>query len=77
MDFRERYPSVVVDVLGNALSDFFLQPSQKEGQEAELQRIRAVGRPTVGIVGQINKSYDWDLLEAAAAANPQMQLVFI
>jgi hypothetical protein len=76
-DFQNRYPGMRVDVLGNAVSATFLQSSEKEGLQTELQQIRAAGRPVVGVVGQINKSYDWDLLEAAAAANPRMQLVFI
>jgi glycosyltransferase involved in cell wall biosynthesis len=76
-DFQQRYPGVVVDVLGNGVADSFLQLPQQKEQEKELRQIQAVGRPVVGVVGQINKAYDWDLLEAAAEANPQMQLVLI
>lgn len=76
-DFQTRYPGVVVEVLGNALSDSFLQESEKDELDEELLKIRSAGRPLVGVVGQINTSYDWDLLESAAEANPQMQLVFI
>jgi hypothetical protein len=76
-DFQKRYPGVRVDVLGNAVSETFLQSSEEERIGGELQQLRAVGRPVIGVVGQINKSYDWDLLEEAAAVNPRMQLVFI
>lgn len=76
-DFQARYPGVAIDVLGNALSDSFLHSSRKNEQDEELRRIRVAGRPIVGVVGQINKSYDWDLLEGAAEENTQTQFVFI
>lgn len=76
-DFQSRYQGLAFEVLGNALSDSFLHEPEKDQQDLELRKIRTAGRPIVGIVGQINKSYDWDLLESAADANPRMQLVFI
>jgi len=76
-DLQLRYPSVQVDVLGNGVSDNFLKSSEGELLPKDLITINALGSPIVGVVGQINKTYDWVLLESAAEVNQQMQLVFI
>ncbi|MFO0005083.1 MAG: glycosyltransferase, partial [bacterium] len=54
-----------------------LKPSEEDWIPKDLMDISALGRPIVGIVGQINNTYDWEMLEAAAETNQQMQLVFI
>jgi hypothetical protein len=76
-DLQSRYPSVKIYVLGNGVSDHFLKPFEGDLPATDLNKIRALGGPIVGVVGQINNTYDWELLESAAEVNPQMQLVFI
>lgn len=76
-DFQARYPSVRIKVLGNATSDSFCPTDGEENIPDELRRIRTLGAPVVGCVGQINASYDWDLLEAAASENNRTQFAFI
>lgn len=76
-DFQSRYPDVVIDLLANGVSNTFLQISERDHQIEEFRKIRSLGQPVVGVVGQINMSYNWDLLESAADVNSKMQLVFI
>jgi len=76
-DFTERYPTVKIATLGNAVSESFLGEMGDTDAPAELKRIRSLGRPVIGCVGQINSSYDWGLLEECASANPQSNFVFI
>ena len=76
-DFRARYPGAEIDVLSNATSDSFCRIADTCAIPEDLRRIRTLGSPLVGCVGQINSSYDWTLLEAAASANPRAQFVFI
>jgi hypothetical protein len=76
-DLQSRYPSAQIDVLGNGVSDHFLKTSEGDLPATDLNKIRVLGGPIVGVVGQINNTYDWELLESAAEVNPQMQLVFI
>jgi hypothetical protein len=76
-DFRVRYPAAMIHVLGNAASDSFSEVVDSSTIPDDLKRIRALGSPLIGCVGQINTSYDWRLLEAAASENPMAQFVFI
>lgn len=77
IDLQERYAGVRVEVLGNGVSESFLDQAASEQRPHEMQQIFSRGRPLVGCVGQINHSYDWDLLERASLQNPQTQFVFI
>jgi hypothetical protein len=77
-DFKIRYPKSDITTLGNAVDQSFLEESSSNGlSSAVFRAFRVAGGPLVGIVGQINSSYDWDLLEQVAERNPQAQLVFI
>jgi glycosyltransferase involved in cell wall biosynthesis len=77
-DFKIRYPQADITTLGNAVDQSFLAESSSNGLSSAAFRAFRVGDgPLVGIVGQINSSYDWDLLEQVAERNPQTQLVFI
>lgn len=77
VDLQERYAGVHVEVLGNAVSESFLYETGSEQRPQEMQEIISRGRPLVGCVGQINQSYDWDLLERASLQNSQTHFVFI
>jgi len=76
-DFVARYSDVDVQVLGNAVSESFLHTDRSISPPEDLCRIRALGQPIVGCVGQINSSYNWELLESAAEEYPKTQFVFI
>lgn len=39
--------------------------------------LTALKRPIVGCVGQINRSYDWDLIAGLTDATPDVQFVFV
>ena len=75
-DYAERYSDHPFELLHDAVSRSFLGFKQPTVPR-ELEAIRQRGGPLVGCIGQINGAYDWDLLEAAAAANPATQFVFI
>jgi hypothetical protein len=75
-DLQSHYPGINIECLGNAVSSSYLKSYEGEPL-ADLKNIKPLGGPIVGVVGQINSSYDWKLLEAAAEVNQQMQLVFI
>jgi len=64
------------ELLRDAVSASFLERRDAVAPPS-LQKIAKVGRPVVGVIGQINRSYDWDLLEAAARAHKQTQFVFL
>jgi len=75
-DYRKRFPGCRVELLRDGVSREFLnRPSDDAAPEVE--SIRKLGRPVVGCIGQINQSYDWDMIEASAEAHPQTQFVFI
>jgi hypothetical protein len=76
-DFLRRYPDIRVETLGNAVSQSFCGAAKFTGTSEEVERVRALGRPVIGCIGQINSSYDWDLLEECSARNHQAQFVFI
>jgi glycosyltransferase involved in cell wall biosynthesis len=75
-DFIGKFPGNEIAQLGNAASWDFLS-----GENAKflhvIDRIRKPGFPVVGCVGQINSSYDWDLIETAAKRCLNTQFVFI
>lgn len=75
-DFCERYPSARVTRLGNATSIDFLEFRARSVPD-KVEEIRSAGRTVVGCIGQINSSYDWDLLEDAATVNLSTQFVFV
>lgn len=75
-DYARRYPDHPFHLLHDAVSaDFITRPPGPVPRE--LEAIRQAGRPLVGCIGQINRNYDWELLEKAATANPGTQFVFI
>lgn len=75
-DYARRYPDHPFHLLHDAVSsDFLTRPAGAIPREIEA--IRNLGRPVVGCIGQINRNYDWDLLESASSANPGTQFVFI
>lgn len=75
-DYQRRYPDLDFEILCDAVSmDFVLQSDQPEPEV--MSRIRQGGRPVVGCIGQINCSYDLELLEHSANANPDTQHVFV
>lgn len=77
-DFKLRYPKADITTLGNAVDQSFLAERPSNCLISAAFRAFRVGDGSlVGIVGQINSSYDWDLLEQVAERNPQTQLVFI
>lgn len=70
-DFRRETRTPVFH-LPNAVSASFLhQPGPMPSD------LRALPHPIVGCTGQINGSYDWDLIEAMSTATPQASFVFI
>lgn len=75
-DYRVRFPNQPFDVLRDAVSKNFLA-SPADGIAGPMQKIRAQGRPVVGSIGQINNSYDWDIIQAAAEVHSKAQFVFI
>lgn len=75
-DYTRRYPDHPFHLLHDAVSSDFITHTSGSIPR-ELEPIRKTGRPVVGCIGQINRNYDWDLLEAAATANPGTQFVFI
>jgi hypothetical protein len=75
-DYQQRFPGRRVELLRDAVSRDFLERSSV-AVAPEMERIRELGRPVVGCIGQINQSYDWDMIEASAEAHPQAQFVFI
>jgi len=75
-DYRAKFPSQSFDLLRDAVSKEFLL--RADGQPCpRLEEMRRVGRPIVGSIGQINNSYDWDVIQAAAEMHPHAQFVFI
>jgi hypothetical protein len=75
-DYAGRYPDHPFELLHDAVGANFL--TELNGSlPREIDELRQSGRPVVGCIGQINHSYDWDLLEAAATTNPETQFVFI
>lgn len=73
-DFRERVSVPVVHV-PNAVSQSFLdaldQPLPRPA------RLGAIKGAIIGVVGQINDSYDWDLIEALSSDLPDVTTVFV
>ena len=75
-DYARRYPDHPFGLLHDAVASNFL--TERHGSlPRDIEKIRQSGRLIVGCIGQINHTYDWDLLEAAATANPATQFVFI
>jgi len=75
-DYTRQYPEYHFALLSDAVSTAFLD--HPEGHLPErIEKLRESGRTIVGCIGQINGSYDWDLLEGASAANPATEFVFI
>jgi len=75
-DYRQKFPQIRFDLLRDAVSADFIAKATKR-IAPPLVDIRRKGQPVVGCIGQINESYDWDLLEAAADAFPHTQFVFV
>lgn len=75
-DYAVRFPGVRFELLCDAVSASFLE-WRDASAPLRLREIFKLGRPVVGVIGQINRSYDWDLLEAAAEAHRQTQFVFL
>jgi len=75
-DYAARFPKVRFELLRDAVAASFLNGSDVS-PPFQLREIAKLGRPVVGVIGQINRSYDWDLLEAAARTHKQTQLVFL
>lgn len=75
-DYAERFSAFPFKLLHDAVSESFLVPREST-LPTELSRIRESGGVIVGCIGQINGSYDWDLLEEAAEKNWHTQFVFI
>jgi hypothetical protein len=75
-DYATRFPGVRFELLRDAVSASFLERRDAVAPP-RLREIVKLGRPVVGAIGQINRSYDWDLLEAAARAHRQTQFVFL
>lgn len=75
-DYQRRFPGGPVDLLRDAVSREFLERAS-DALAPEIEEIRKLGRPVVGCIGQINQSYDWDLIEAATEAHPHTQFLFI
>lgn len=76
-DYLKRYPGCKIETLGMAVDESFLGKRASSELPHELVKIVNQGRPMIGCVGQINKTYDWDLLEEVASFNPNSQFVFI
>lgn len=73
-DFRPRTAGRLI-YSPNAASDAFVAAMQaRPGAPADLS---AIGRPIVGCTGQINASYDWDLINALAERLSAVFFVFI
>jgi len=75
-DYAERFPAFPFKLLHDAVSESFLVPREST-LPPELSRIRESGGVIVGCIGQINGSYDWDLLEEASEKNRHTEFVFI
>ncbi|GEM_PF-998029 len=75
-DYAKRYPEFPFELLHDGVSEDFIS-AQKTPIPCQLDSIHQLGGPVVGCIGQINGSYDWNLLEAASAVNPKTQFVFI
>lgn len=75
-DYARRYPVHPFHLLRDAVSSDFINHTSGSFPR-EFEQIQKTGRPVVGCIGQINRNYDWNLLEAAASANPGTQFVFI
>ncbi len=73
-DFRKRTSKPVI-YLPNATSREFLTRMREESSPLEI--LAQIPRPMVGCVGQINRSYDWDLIEALATREPKVSWVFV
>jgi len=76
-DFLTRHPGSKPETLGNAVDAKFMESRITSAVPLEIVKIRNQGCPVIGCVGQINQSYDWDLLESVASSNPKSQLLFI
>jgi hypothetical protein len=75
-DYLERFPDFPFHLLQDAVSESFLDLPNLV-PPPELSRIKKMGDVVVGCIGQINGSYDWDLLEEAAVRNSRTQFIFI
>jgi glycosyltransferase involved in cell wall biosynthesis len=75
-DYSKRFPDTRFELLCDAVSADFLD-SQTRVRATALERLANRGRPLVGCIGQINSSYDWEMLEAAATRHPATQFVFV
>ncbi len=75
-DFSLRYPSAKISILRNATNQTFLQSISDERPE-KLKNILNRNRKIIGCIGQINSSYDWDLIELAVSAIQSADFVFI
>jgi glycosyltransferase involved in cell wall biosynthesis len=75
-DYFDKFPNQPFGLLRDAVSKEFLANATLHPC-AVMAKIRERGRPVVGSIGQINNSYDWDLIESAATAHHATQFVFI
>jgi teichuronic acid biosynthesis glycosyltransferase TuaH len=73
-DFRTRVNVPVVHV-PNAVSQSFLDALRRPLPRPA--RLGAINGPIIGVIGQINDSYDWDLLEALSRELPDVTTVFV
>jgi glycosyltransferase involved in cell wall biosynthesis len=82
-DFRKRGASRVVQ-LGTAVSRRFVAACREAAAVPEAgsaptapAELAAIAGPRVGVVGMINRTYDWGLIEALAGARPGVSFVFV
>ncbi|MFL5329784.1 MAG: hypothetical protein ACJ8C4_12805 [Gemmataceae bacterium] len=70
------HTSQPVHYLPNAVAESFLErlSNQREPMPEDLADLP---RPIIGCVGQINRSYDWDLIATISDALPHMSFVFV
>jgi glycosyltransferase involved in cell wall biosynthesis len=75
-DYCDKFPNQPFGLLQDAVSKEFLANATRKPC-AVMAKIRERGHPVVGSIGQINNSYDWDMIEAASTAYSATQFVFI
>jgi glycosyltransferase involved in cell wall biosynthesis len=75
-DYHDKFPDQPFGLLRDAVSKEFLTKATRKPC-AVMAKIRERGHPVVGSIGQINNSYDWDMIEAASTAHSATQFVFI
>lgn len=73
-DLRSRVGVPVVH-LPNAVSQSFLDALDR--QLPRPTELASITGPTIGVIGQINDSYDWDLIDALSRELPDVTTVFV